>query len=206
MLKIWGRNNSINVQKVMWTVAELGLAHERIDVGGAFGGLREPAYNAMNPNQRIPVLEDGDTVIWESNVIVRYLAARYGAGNLWPEDPAGRALSDQWMEWMVTTIVPDLIPVFLALIRTPPEQRDDAAIEAGVKRLGSTFQILDRQLAERSFVTGESLTMGDIPLGAACYRYHELPIDRPELPNVARWYERLRNREAYRTHVMLPVT
>ena len=206
MLKIWGRPNSINVQKVMWTVAELGLEHERVDVGGAFGGLDTQAYGEMNPNRRIPVLEDGDTVLWESNAIVRYLAGRYGAGSLCPEDPGARALADQWMEWKTTTIIPDMTPVFLGLIRTPPEERDTAAIDAGAARLGETFKILDDRLAGRGYVTGDSLTMGDIPVGAACYRYHELPIARPELPNVAGWYARLKDREAFRTHVMLPVT
>lgn len=206
MLKIWGRNNSVNVQKAMWTVGELGLDHERIDVGGAFGGLDTPEYGAMNPNRRIPVLEDGGTVLWESNAIVRYLAARYGSGSLWAEDPGIRAQADIWMDWMVTTLLPEMHPVFWGLIRTPEAERDMDHINAAAKRTGETFKLLDAHLADRKFVTGGALTMGDIPVGAACYRYHELPIDRPDLPNVAAWYARLQEREAFRQHVMIPVT
>ena len=130
MLVVWGRKNSINVQKVMWTVAELGLAHERKDVGGPFGGLDTAEYGALNPNRRIPTIVDEDgTTIWESHSCVRYLAARYGAGNLWPEDPSARALADRWLDWMQTTLLPDLAPVFIGLIRTPAEKRDMAQIE-----------------------------------------------------------------------------
>src|SRR5690606_22701182 len=119
MLTVWGRTNSINVQKVMWTVGELGLEHERIDAGGAFGGLDTAEYGRMNPNRRIPVLQDGELGLWESNAIVRYLAARYGAGTLWAEDPAQRSEADRWMDWMVTTLLPDMTVVFWQLVRTP---------------------------------------------------------------------------------------
>ncbi|MEK0082531.1 glutathione S-transferase family protein [Benzoatithermus flavus] len=206
MLKVWGRANSLNVQKVMWAVAELGLPYERIDVGGAFGGLDTPAYAALNPNRLIPVLEDGGTVVWESNAIVRYLAARYGAGTLWPEDPATRAAADRWMDWQLTTLQPSLSPVFLGLVRTPPEQRDMAAIGIHAERLGQAMRILDDHLAGRRFVAGDALTMGDIPLGCVYWRYVNLAIDRPELPNLAAWHERLAAREAYRQNVMLPLT
>lgn len=206
MLKIWGRNNSINVQKAMWTVGELGLDHERIDVGGQFGGLDTPEYGAMNPNRRIPVLEDGDTILWESNAIVRYLSAKYGSGSLWAEDSATRAQADIWMDWMVTTLLPAMHPVFWGLIRTPEAERNMAQIEAAAKQTGEAFKLLDRHLANRDFVTGGGFAMGDIPVGAACYRYHELPIERPDVPNVAAWYARLQDREAFRQHVMIPVT
>ena len=127
MLKIWGRTSSINVQKVMWTVAELGLPHERIDVGGSFGGLDGPEYAALNPNRLIPVLQDGAIAVWESNAIVRYLAARHGAGGLWPEDPGRRSEADRWMDWQLTTLQPAISPIFWGLIRTPPEKRDTGA-------------------------------------------------------------------------------
>lgn len=206
MLKIWGRNNSINVQKVMWTVAELGLEHQRIDVGGQYGGLDTPEYGALNPNRLIPTLEDDGVVVWESNAIVRYLASRYGNGKLWPADSARRARADQWMDWMLTSLLPDLTLVFWGLIRTPPEKRDLAAIGMAAEKLGRTFAILDAHLTGHRFVTGEHLTMGDIPLGAACYRYHKLEIDRPHLPALEAWYARLQERPAYRTHVMIPLT
>lgn len=206
MLTIWGRNNSINVQKAMWTVGELGLAHERIDAGGAFGGLETPDYLAKNPNARVPTLVDGDFVLWESNAIVRYLAAQYGAGGLWPEDPAVRAVADQWMDWQQTTLMPDFTIVFWGLIRTPPEDRDQAAIETAVAALGPLWQRLERHLADRDYVVGDSFTMGDIPVGAACYRYHALDIERPALPNIEAWYTRLRDRAPFREHVMIPLT
>jgi glutathione S-transferase len=206
MLRIWGRNNSINVQKVMWTVAELGLAHERIDAGGKFGGLDTPEYIAMNPNRTVPTLDDDGFVLWESNACVRYLAARYGAGTLWIDDPAERALADCWMDWQAATLLRDIGVVFWGLIRTPEAQRDHAAIAASAERLGELFRILDQQLAGREFVTGSRFTMGDIPVGAACYRYHELPIERPRLPNLAGWYERLQQRAPFREHVMIPLS
>ncbi|MDF1586512.1 glutathione S-transferase family protein [Marinimicrococcus flavescens] len=206
MLTIWGRTNSVNVQKVMWAVGELGLAHRRIDAGGAFGGLDTPDYGAMNPNRKIPVLQDGETVVWESNACVRYLAACYGKGGLWPEDPAQRARADAWMDWMITTVLPDLGICFWGLVRTPEAQRDMAAIEAAAGRLGPLWQILDEWLSERRFVAGPELTMGDIPVGCAFYRYMNLDIERPGLPNLQLWYQNLKARDAYRQHVMIPVT
>ncbi len=206
MLKVWGRNNSINVQKVMWTVAELGLEHRRIDAGGQFGGLDTPEYGTLNPNRLVPVIEDDGVVVWESNTIVRYLAARYGSGGLWPVDPAPRAEADRWMDWKITSLQPDMTVVFWGLVRTPPEQRDTARIESAAERLGQTFAVLDAHLAGRRFVAGDELTMGDIPVGAACYRYHALPIRRPPLPDLESWYGRLRERTAFRSHVMIPLT
>jgi glutathione S-transferase len=206
MLKIWGRTNSINVQKVMWAVGELGLEHERIDAGGAFGGLDTAEYGRMNPNRRIPVLQDGDLVLWESNAIVRYLAARYGAGTLWAEDPALRSEADRWMDWMVTTLLPDMTVVFWQLVRTPENQRDMPAVEAAAKRLGPSWQILDAHLGGRRFVAGNEFSMGDIPVGCAYWRYINLDVDRPNLPNLGLWFQSLKTRDAYRQHVMLPVT
>jgi glutathione S-transferase len=206
MLRVWGRNNSINVQKVMWTVGELGLEHERIDVGGAFGGLDTPEYGRLNPNRRVPTVEGEDVVVWESNACVRYLAARYGAGGLWPEDPGQRARADMWMDWQASTLLPDMTVVFWGLIRTPEAERDHAAIDAAARRLGATWRILEEHMASRHFVAGEALTIGDIPLGASCYRYYGLPIERPQLPNIERWYERLKERGPFREHVMLPIT
>ena len=209
MLVVWGRKNSINVQKVMWTVGELGLAHERKDVGGPFGGLDTADYGALNPNRRVPTIVDGDgTTIWESNSIVRYLAARYGAakGGLWPEDPAARAGADRWLDWMQTTLHADLTPVFMGLIRTAADKRDTARIERHARAMGETWSILDAHLDGRRFVAADDLTIGDIAVGAACYRYHALEIERPALPNLAAWYERLQERESFRTHVMIPLS
>lgn len=206
MLKVYGRPNSINVQKVMWTVGELGLDHERIDAGGVFGGLDTVAYGAMNPNRRIPVLKDGEVVVWESQACVRYLAARYGSGRLWDEDPALRSLADRWMDWKSTTLQPLLHVVFWGLVRTPEEQRDHAAIDRAGVEIRPVWQILEDHLGRRNYVAGDHFTMGDIPLGCAWWRYSNLDLDKPELPNIQSWFERLHSREAFRQHVMVPVT
>ena len=207
MLVVWGRKNSINVQKVMWTVGELGLAHERKDVGGPFGGLDTEDYGALNPNRRVPTIVDQDgTTLWESNSIVRYLAARYGAGSLWPEDPAARALADRWLDWMQTTLNVNLTPVFFGLIRTAVEKRDMDAIARAARAMGETWRILEAHLEGRRFVAADTLTVGDIGVGAACYRYNALDIERPALPNIAAWYARLQEREPFRTHVMIPLS
>jgi glutathione S-transferase len=206
MLTIWGRNNSINVQKVMWTVAELGLEHQRHDVGRQFGGLDTPEFLALNPNGLIPTIDDDGTIIWESNAVVRYLAAKYGAGSLWPEDVARRALADQWMDWLVTRIMPPMVPAFVGLIRTPPEARDSAAIDAAGQSLSDAWQILNAHLAATRYVAGDELSMADIPLGCACYRYYTLDIAHPEMPYLQAWYALLKAREAYREHVMIPLS
>jgi len=206
MLKVWGRTNSINVQKVMWAVAELGLAHERLDAGGAFGGLETDSYSALNPNRRIPVVEDGELALWESNAIVRYLAAKYGTGTLWPEDPGLRSLADRWMDWQITTLQQQLHPIFWGLIRTAEAERDQAAIAAAAAAIQPVWELLDEHLRVRRFVGGPEFTMGDIPLGCCYWRYRNLPVEQPSLPNIANWSSRLEERPAYRRHVMLPVT
>ena len=206
MLTVWGRNNSINVQKEMWTVAELGLEHQRHDVGRQFGGLDTVEFRAMNPNGLIPTIDDDGTIVWESNAVVRYLAAKYGAGSLWPEDVAARAAADRWMDWMLGAIIPPMAPVFVGLIRTPPEDRDGAAIAAGAELMTGNWRILDEHLAATPYVAGADLTMADIPLGCACYRYYALDIPHPDMPHLMAWYERLQAREAYREHVMIELS
>ncbi len=206
MLTVWGRTNSVNVQKVMWAVAELGLEHERIDAGGAFGGLDTPEYGAMNPNRKIPTVRDGDVVVWESNACVRYLAGRYGPGSLCPEDPGARAQADAWMDWQLGTLLPDLSPIFWNLIRTPEAHRDMGAVQAAAGRIARTWQILDDHLVDRRFVAGSEFTMGDVPVGCAYWRYVNLDVERPDLPNCEIWFRALKERDGYRRHVMLPVT
>ncbi len=205
MLRIWGRRNSINVQKVMWAVGELNLPHERIDAGGSFGGLSTDEFYAMNPNRRVPVIDDGGTIVWESHAIVRYLAAKYGEGTLAPSDAGLRAQSDMWTDWVLADLQPAFIGgVFWNFYRTPEAQRNWPSIRRGVARSAVLFRLLDRHLEGRAFVAGDSLTTGDIPAGAQLYRYFNLEIDRPSLPNVEAWYARLQEREAFRTHVMVP--
>src|SRR6476660_3379886 len=171
MIKNWGRNTSVNVQKVMWALGELGVPHERIDVGGSFGKNNEPAYLAMNPNGLVPTLEEDGFLLWESNSIVRYLAGKYGAGKLEPADLRARARASSWMDWQISVAAPALTPVFWGLIRTPPEKRDHAAIEAGKVKTAAAMKILDAQLGKAAFVVGDTLTMGDIPVALMAYRY-----------------------------------
>jgi glutathione S-transferase len=204
MLEVWGRRNSSNVMSVMWAIGELGLAHRRHDVGGSFGGLDTPAYLAMNPNARVPTIDDDGFVLWESNAIVRYLARRHGAGGLLPDGEAGYAIADQWMDWCKTSVYPQFIDLFMALVRTEPENRDPGRIADGAGRLGASLAILDAHLAERAYIAGDRLTMADIPYGPVAYRYFNLEIERPALPHVGAWYARLCERPAYRAHVMIP--
>lgn len=204
MLKIWGRANSINVQKVLWCCDELGVEYERIDVGGPFGGTRDPEYLAMNPNALVPTISDDGFVLWESNAIVRYLSAKHG-GTLYPEDLRERADADRWMDWQLGTLWVALRPVFLGLIRTPPEERDEAAIETARKRTAATWDILENHLEGRDYALGDAFTMADIPLGVSIYRWLQLPIERPPIPNLETYHERLAERPAFRDKVMLPL-
>ena len=203
MLRIWGRKNSINVQKVMWAVGELGLSQERIDAGGQFGGLNTDAFGKMNPNRRVPVIEDGGVVIWESHAILRYLAAKYGGGSLWPVDAAARSQCDMWMDWTLADLQSAFIGLFWSFWRTPEPQRNLRLIQQQLARSNVLFQILEKHFDGRKFITGDQLTMGDIPAGAQLYRYFNLSIERPALPNVQAWYARLRERDSYRTNVMI---
>jgi glutathione S-transferase len=203
MMKIWGRTNSSNVQKVMWAVDELGVPHERIDAGMAHGKVNEDWYLKMNPNARVPTIDDDGFVLYESNVIVRYLCAKHG--KLYPQDLKARAVAEQWMDWQQTTIGPAITPVFWGLIRTPPEQRDMKAIGEAAVQLGKLYQQLDAHLAGRDFVTGREFTMGDIPLGCMTYRFFAMDIERPHVPNLRRWHDRLMERPAYRQHVVMPL-
>jgi glutathione S-transferase len=205
MLTVWGRPNSLNVQKVMWTVAELGLPHRRIDAGLQFGVNNTPEYLAMNPNGLVPVIDDDGFVLWESNVIVRYLAGRYGSG-LMPSDIRERARAERWMDWQTNTLYPALAPVFVALVRTPPEKRDPAVIAAGRKATERWLTILDMALAGRDFVNGATFTVGDIPLGVTVNRWYRMPVDREPHPNVEAWLERIRARPGFSQHADLPLS
>lgn len=204
MLRIWGRRTSMNVQKVMWLVGELQLPHEHIPAGGAFGRLDEPQFRALNPHGRVPVIEDGTLAVWESHAILRYLAARYGAGRFWREDPAARAQVDEWMDWSQTTLQPAFIDgIFWAYFRTPPSRRDSAQIARNVQHCGEIFQRLDALLDREAVLAQQQPSLADIPIAVNLYRYFELDIARPPLPRIEAWYARLRERPAYREHVMV---
>ena len=209
MLKVWGRRSAFNVQKVLWLIGELGLRHEHVPAGGSFGLIDQPDFLALNPHGRVPVIQDVDgTVVWESHSILRYLAATYGMaqghGALWPADTAGRSQRDRWMDWSLSRLQPALIDgIFIPLCRTPEAQRDAALVERSIAQCAAAFQLLDVRLQTRDFLEGDRLTLADIPAGTCLYRYFELDIPRPPLPNVMAWYRRLQARPAYRDHVMI---
>jgi glutathione S-transferase len=204
MLKVYGRKTSVNVQKVMWAVGELGLPHTRADLGGPFGGLDTPEYGALNPNRLVPVIDDAGFVLWESAAIVRYLSDRYGRGTLAPEGSHSYARADQWMEWAGTTLMQPIIATcFLQMIRVQAAVRDTKAVAAASALAGEKLGILDRHLADRTFILGDQLTMADILVGSLLYRYFNMAIERPRLVNVDLYYRRLTARPAYQQHVMV---
>jgi glutathione S-transferase len=203
MLKIWGRNTSSNVQKVMWALTEMGLQCERIDVGGPFGKNNEAPYLAMNPNGVVPTLEEPDGfILWESNSIVRYLAAKHGAGTLEPADLRTRFSAQRWMDWQLSVANAAITPVFWGLIRTPPDKRDPKSIAAGTVKCAAAFKIMDDQLAGTRFIAGDDFSYGDIPLGPFAYRYFRLVPEHPPFPNVERWYAEICARPAFKQHVL----
>jgi glutathione S-transferase len=206
MLQVWGRRNSSNVQKVMWLIGELDLPHVHIPAGGSFGQTQSAEFLAMNPHGRVPVIKDSDgTIVWESHSILRYLAARYGSPRFWSEDAGQRSQADRWMDWSQSSLQPAFLTgVFLGFYRTPEALRNAKSIDESLGRCAQYFQLLDRVLSERPFIAGDSLSLGDIAVGSNLYRYFELDIKRPAVPNVEAWYERLQLRPAFREHVMVP--
>lgn len=206
MLKIWGRTNSINVQKVLWCCGEIGLDYERIDAGLAFGVNDTPEYKAMNPNGLVPTIDDEGFILWESHAIVRYLARKHATGSVWPADARKAADADRWMEWYSTTLWLNVRPIFHNLVRTPPEKRNLAEVEDHRKKLAANFGIVEKQLSGTDYLAGSAFTMADIPMAVAAYRWFNLPLERPPMPNVERWYRRICERPAFRQHCMLPLT
>lgn len=203
MLKILGRNNSSNVQKVLWCCEELGVPFERTDLGGQFGGNKEPEYLELNPNAVVPTIIEDDLILWESNSIVRYIAAKYGEGSLYPTDLRTRAMGERWMDWQLSVLGPAIFPVFWGLVRTPPEQRDEAAIAAARDKLSAAIKILDSYLGRTEFVAGDAFTVGDIPVGIVTYRWYNMDIEREDYANLKRWYDELCTRLAFEKHVAI---
>jgi glutathione S-transferase len=206
MLKIWGRENSINVQKVLWCCAELDVNFERVDAGGTYGGTGDPGYLALNPNGLVPTIKDGSLVLWESNVIVRYLCAEYGGERLFPKEPSIRANIERWMDWQLGTLWAAMRPAYVSLLRVTKEDRDETAIQSSLNRTAEAWTLVEAQLEHNEFVAGPSFTMADIPLGATAYRWLSMDIQRPPIPNIDAWYARLRQRPAFIEHVMLPLS
>jgi glutathione S-transferase len=210
MLKIWGRATSSNVQKVLWCCSELDIPFERVDLGGPFGGNRDPEYLRLNPNGLVPTIQDGDLVLWESNTICRYLTVTHGRDHggerLYPSAPRERALVERWMDWQLSTAGPPMGQLLFGLIRTRPEQRDHAVIEAARRRALEAWTLVDDALDGRPYLAGGDPTLAEIVLGTLVYRWHAFTIERPPLKNLRAWYERMRERPGFRTHIEIPIT
>src|SRR5689334_2504089 len=204
MIKVWGRVNSVNVKKALWALEELGLKYERTDAGMQFGVVDTPEYRKMNPMGLVPTLEDDGFIMWESHTIVRYLADKYGKGVLRPMELEPRTIANQWMDWAFT-FQSSVRDAFWNLIRTPAEKRDAKAIEASRVKSGQLIGILDAALRNRHYVAG-SFSMGDIPIGCEVQRWMRLPMERPKMPAVEAWFERLCARPAYKRIVDIPLS
>ena len=208
MLKIWGRNTSSNVQKVIWALAEMKLPFERIDAGLAFGKTKDPFYLAMNPNSLVPTLQEDDGfTMWESNSIIRYVAAKHSAKVLEPVDLRVRARAQMWMDWQLSVMGPAITPVFWQLIRTDADKRDPNLIAASKERTIAAAKIMDDQLGRTSYLAGDAFSYGDIPVGIMIYRYMQLIPERPPTRNLDRWYDAIAARPAFREQVAsVPLT
>lgn len=201
MITLLGRRSSINVQKVRWALLEIGVEFEHEEMGGRFGGLQTEHFLALNPNARVPVLTDGDAVVWDSHAIIRYLCARYASGRLWPTDAVDRAEPDQWMEWCATTLQPAFMGFFWGWYRTPEIGRDADRNIALLAQSHAAFGLADQYIAQAE---NRCLTMAGLVVGAQLYRYFTLDIDRPKLPRLEAWYAELEERSSYRHAVMQP--
>jgi glutathione S-transferase len=202
MLKVWGRNTSSNVQKVIWGFAEMKIPFERLDVGGSFGKTKDPFYLAMNPNSLVPTLEEEDGfTLWESNSILRYMAAKHQNRTLEPADLKTRALAQKWMDWQLSVLGPSMTPVFWGLIRTPPEKRDPKAIEAGKEKSQAAAKIMDAQLGKTQFLASDEFSYGDIPVGIQIHRYMQLIAERVPTPHLDRWYAAITSRPAFKEQI-----
>jgi glutathione S-transferase len=197
-LKIWGRISSLNVRKVVWAARELGLSFEQVNAGREFGIVSTPDYLRMNPNAKVPVIDDAGFVLWESNVIVRYLCAKYSFGELYPERLPERFEAERWMDWQQTSLNPAARDAFWQLIRTAPAQRDPALLEKSVAATEPLLSILDARLARCAFIAGERFSMADIPIACELHRFWALPREHAAHPQIARWYAEVSTRPATR--------
>lgn len=205
MLTVWGRRSSSNVQALMWCIGELGLPYQRHDAGHIYGGTNTPEFLAMNPNGTIPVLKDGDgEALWETGAILRYLANRYGSETFWPADLSARTNIDKWAEWSKLNIaLMFTAPIFWRVVRTPENERDDDAIKNAVTAFAVKLRIAEERLSAHDYLTGPDFTLADIQFGHVLYRYYDIAIQRPELPAVRSYYQRLTERPAFKEHVMV---
>ncbi|WP_318369326.1 glutathione S-transferase family protein [Enterobacter sp.] len=208
MITLWGRNNSTNVKKVRLILEELELPYTQILAGLQFGLNHDPEYLAMNPNGLVPLLRDDETnsVLWESNTIVRFLAAQYGQGRLWIDEPAARAQAEKWMDWASTTLAPEHSVILKNLIRTPPEQRNQAAVDAAIVNCDKLLGLLDESLGSAPWFSGDEFGLGDIAMAPFIYSLFTIHSAWTERPNLARWYAQLTARPTVKNVVMIPVT
>jgi glutathione S-transferase len=199
---VWGRKTSSNVMKVLWAAGELALPFERIDVGGAFGKTDTADYRAMNPTGLVPTLQEDDFTLWESNVICRYLCNAYSPGSpLWPQDPRARANVDRWMDAQQTVLSRPMTGVFWGLVRTPPEKRDMAAIGQAIQDTTRVWEMVEAEVSRHPYLAGDAFTLADIPWGVHAHRWFNMEFDRPAMPAVRAWYDRLCERPAYHEHI-----
>lgn len=210
MFKLWGRNTSSNVQKVRWLCAEIGVPYDQTEVGGAFGRTKEPFYLAMNPNSLVPTIDDNGFTLYESNAIMRYLATKHAAHGFYPLELQQRADCERWLDWSLSTIAPAITPVFWGLIRTLPAQRDNALILASTQKTFTALSVIEQRLADRPYLCGEQLTLADIPISIQAHRWFNLPFEqigyqRPALPNVRGWYDRIKQRKPFQDTVLIPL-
>jgi glutathione S-transferase len=203
MITVWGRRSSINVQKVLWALAETGTPFERVTVGGQFGGTGSDDYKAMNPNGLVPAIKDGDLTMFESNAILRYVTERYGAETIKPRDAASYGRAEQWIEWTATTLAPPVGLTFMNLVRTAPEKRDMKAVSNAIDQAAKNFALADKVLGNSRFLAGDRFSHGDIPLGAFWWRYQNVEIKRPAFANLDRWFAELKTRPAYQEWIMV---
>lgn len=208
MITLWGRNNSTNVKKVRLTLEELELPYMQILAGLQYGLNHDAEYLAMNPNGLVPLLRDDETdsVLWESNTIVRFLAAQYGQGRLWIDAPAARAQAEKWMDWSATTLAPRHSVILKGLVRTPPEQRDRAAIDEAIADCDGLLGILDEALASTPWFSGKEFGLGDIALAPFVYSLLNVHTAWTPRPNLTRWYQQLCERPTVQSVVMIPIT
>ena len=203
---LWGRATSSNVMKVIWLLEELNLPYDRIDVGGSFGKTDTPEYRAMNPTGLVPTLQEDHFTLWESNAILRYLCAQYAPDTpLWPQEPHARANIDRWMDAQHTVLNRSMTVLFWGLVRTPPEKRDEAAIKQAVIDTARVWHMVSAQLAHHPYLAGDELTLADFPWGPFVHRWFNMAFERPEVPHLRAWYDRLLERPAYKEYLAGPV-
>lgn len=204
MLELWGRANAYNVQKPLWLLAELGLEFRHYEVGSTDGDLETAEFLALNPHARIPVLRDGDAVVWESHTLLRYLANRFAAPALYPEDPLQRSQVERWMDWGLSSLQPAFLDLFWGYYRTPPALRDQSIIDAALLSCRQRFEAMDRRLTSQPYLAGSDFSLADIACGVGLYRYFNMGLGVDEPPRVMEWYQRLSQREPFQNTIMQP--